>query len=118
MFLRLNFMMLLAIIIAQPLNVFILSTFAKDDIEKHKVIERVKLYTLTNKDLIKSELEHYREFKQFANLYVNSSNSILFNSAILDIETKLKKGDNLIFAAFGGGFTWGAIYLKWAYDKK
>ncbi len=34
-----------------------------------------------------------------------------------DFEDKLKKGDNLIFAAFGGGFTWGAIYLKWAYDK-
>ncbi|SFW29157.1 3-oxoacyl-[acyl-carrier-protein] synthase-3 [Sinomicrobium oceani] len=35
-----------------------------------------------------------------------------------DYETKLKKGDNLIFAAFGGGFTWGSIYLKWAYDTK
>lgn len=35
-----------------------------------------------------------------------------------DFEHKFKKGDNLIFAAFGGGFTWGAIYLKWAYDKK
>ena len=34
-----------------------------------------------------------------------------------DFEDKLKKGDNLIFAAFGGGFTWGAIYLKWAYNK-
>ncbi len=33
-----------------------------------------------------------------------------------DYEKKLKKGDNLIIAAFGGGFTWGAIYLKWAYD--
>jgi 3-oxoacyl-[acyl-carrier-protein] synthase-3 len=32
-------------------------------------------------------------------------------------ESKLKKGDNLILAAFGGGFTWGAIYLKWAYDN-
>ena len=31
-------------------------------------------------------------------------------------ETKLKKGDNLIISAFGGGFTWGALYLKWAYD--
>jgi len=30
-------------------------------------------------------------------------------------EPKLKKGDNLILAAFGGGFTWGAVYLKWAY---
>ncbi len=33
-------------------------------------------------------------------------------------ESKLKKGDNLVLAAFGGGFTWGAIYLKWAYDTK
>ncbi len=32
-----------------------------------------------------------------------------------DFEHKFKKGDNLIFAAFGGGFTWGSIYLKWAY---
>lgn len=35
-----------------------------------------------------------------------------------DYEKRLKKGDNLILAAFGGGFTWGAIYLKWAYDGK
>ncbi len=33
-------------------------------------------------------------------------------------EKKLKKGDNLILSAFGAGFTWGAIYLKWAYDSK
>jgi 3-oxoacyl-[acyl-carrier-protein] synthase-3 len=32
-------------------------------------------------------------------------------------ENKLKKGDNIILAAFGGGFTWGSIYLKWAYDS-
>lgn len=32
-----------------------------------------------------------------------------------DYEDQLKKGDNLVFAAFGGGFTWGSIYLKWAY---
>tara|TARA_B100000809_G_scaffold137149_1_gene134609 strand:+ start:185 stop:1183 length:999 start_codon:yes stop_codon:yes gene_type:complete len=35
-----------------------------------------------------------------------------------DFEKKFKKGDNLILAAFGGGFTWGSIYLKWAYDPK
>ena len=35
-----------------------------------------------------------------------------------DYEKQLKKGDDLVFAAFGGGFTWGAIYLKWAYDPK
>ncbi len=33
-----------------------------------------------------------------------------------DYESQLKKGDNLIFAAFGGGFTWGSIYFKWAYN--
>lgn len=33
-----------------------------------------------------------------------------------DYEEQLQKGDNIIFAAFGGGFTWGAIYLKWAYN--
>lgn len=33
-----------------------------------------------------------------------------------DYEKQLKKGDNIIFAAFGGGFTWGSIYLKWAYN--
>ena len=34
---------------------------------------------------------------------------------LLDYESQLKKGDNLVMAAFGGGFTWGAAYLKWAY---
>jgi 3-oxoacyl-[acyl-carrier-protein] synthase-3 len=36
---------------------------------------------------------------------------------LADYENQLKKGDNLIFAAFGGGFTWGAIYLTWAYNS-
>lgn len=31
-------------------------------------------------------------------------------------ESKMKKGDNIVLASFGGGFTWGAIYLKWAYN--
>jgi 3-oxoacyl-[acyl-carrier-protein] synthase-3 len=35
-----------------------------------------------------------------------------------DFEKRFKKGDNLILAAFGGGFTWGSIYLKWAYNPK
>ena len=33
-----------------------------------------------------------------------------------DYESQLKKGDNIVLAAFGGGFTWGSVYLKWAYD--
>ncbi|PQJ71864.1 beta-ketoacyl-ACP synthase III [Polaribacter butkevichii] len=36
---------------------------------------------------------------------------------LADYESQLKKGDNLIFAAFGGGFTWGAAYVKWAYNS-
>ena len=34
-----------------------------------------------------------------------------------DYEKQLKKGDKIIFAAFGGGFTWGSIYIKWAYNS-
>ena len=34
-----------------------------------------------------------------------------------DFEKQFKKGDNIIFATFGGGFTWGSIYLKWAYNS-
>ncbi len=36
---------------------------------------------------------------------------------INDYESQLKQGDNLVFAAFGGGFTWGSILLKWAYNS-
>lgn len=36
---------------------------------------------------------------------------------LADWEPQLKKGDNIILSAFGGGFTWGAIYLKWAYTS-
>ncbi len=35
-----------------------------------------------------------------------------------DYESKLKAGDRMIFAAFGGGFTWGGVYLTWAYDPR
>jgi 3-oxoacyl-[acyl-carrier-protein] synthase-3 len=30
----------------------------------------------------------------------------------------MKKGDNIIISTFGAGFTWGSVYLKWAYDTK
>ena len=33
-----------------------------------------------------------------------------------EYQDRLKKGDNLILTAFGGGFTWGAIWVKWAYN--
>lgn len=37
---------------------------------------------------------------------------------IWEWEKKMSKGDNIILASFGAGFSWGAIYLKWAYDSK
>lgn len=49
--------------------------------------------------------------------YGNTTNGTL-PLLLWDYQDQLKKGDNLVFAAFGGGFTWGAIYLTWAYDGK
>ena len=46
--------------------------------------------------------------------YGNTTNATI-PLCLWEWEQQLKKGDNLILAAFGGGFTWGAIYLKWAY---
>ncbi len=51
------------------------------------------------------------------NRYGNTTNGTL-PLCLWDYEKQLKKGDNLVFAAFGGGFTWGALYLTWAYDPK
>jgi len=47
--------------------------------------------------------------------YGNTTNATI-PLCLWDWESQLKKGDTLILAAFGGGFTWGSIYLKWAYD--
>lgn len=47
--------------------------------------------------------------------YGNTTNGTI-PLCLWEYEGQLKKGDNLILAAFGGGFTWGAAYLKWAYD--
>ncbi|MCG3167874.1 MAG: 3-oxoacyl-[acyl-carrier-protein] synthase 3 [Bacteroidia bacterium] len=46
--------------------------------------------------------------------YGNTTNGTI-PLCLWEWESKLKKGDNIIIAAFGGGFTWGSIYLKWAY---
>ncbi|MES2108394.1 MAG: beta-ketoacyl-ACP synthase III [Bacteroidota bacterium] len=46
--------------------------------------------------------------------YGNTTNGTL-PLCLWEWENKFKKGDNLVLAAFGGGFTWGALYLKWAY---
>jgi 3-oxoacyl-[acyl-carrier-protein] synthase-3 len=48
--------------------------------------------------------------------YGNTTNATI-PLCLWEWENQLKKGDNLILAAFGGGFTWGSIYIKWAYDS-
>ncbi len=47
--------------------------------------------------------------------YGNTTNGTI-PMCLHEWEHRLKKGDNVVLAAFGGGFTWGAVYLKWAYD--
>lgn len=49
--------------------------------------------------------------------YGNTTNGTI-PLLLWDFEQRLNKGDNMIFSAFGGGFTWGSVYLKWAYDPK
>lgn len=49
--------------------------------------------------------------------YGNTSSATL-PLCLWDWESKLKKGDNIVLAAFGAGFTWGSAYIKWAYDGK
>lgn len=49
--------------------------------------------------------------------YGNTTNGTI-PLCLWEWESQLKKGDNIILAAFGGGFTWGSVYIKWAYDTK
>ncbi|TWO31593.1 ketoacyl-ACP synthase III [Seonamhaeicola sediminis] len=61
------------------------------------------------------ELEHEKVMMNI-HKYGNTTSATL-PLLLHDYESQLKKGDNIIFAAFGGGFNWGAIYLKWAYNS-
>lgn len=49
--------------------------------------------------------------------YGNTTNATI-PLCLWEWENQLKKGDNIVLAAFGGGFTWGGVFLKWAYDSK
>jgi len=88
--LRIGFMMLLAVIIAQPLNVFILSSSVKNSIEKHKISERIKLYSLTNEQLIKEELANQKEFNDKIITRLNLEESRLIVSHLNIINSKIK----------------------------
>jgi 3-oxoacyl-[acyl-carrier-protein] synthase-3 len=49
--------------------------------------------------------------------YGNTTNATI-PLCLWDYENQIRKGDKIILTAFGGGFTWGAVYLTWAYDPK
>lgn len=93
----------------------------------HQVIQRNNLNSndidwlvphQANKRIIDATAERagVAEEKVMINIqkYGNTTNATI-PLCLWEWEDKLKKGDNLIFAAFGGGFTWGSVYLKWAY---
>lgn len=93
----------------------------------HQVIQRNNLSSddidwlvphQANKRIIDATAERagVAEEKVMINIqkYGNTTNATI-PLCLWEWENKLKKGDNLIFAAFGGGFTWGSVYLKWAY---
>ena len=69
-----------------------------------RIIDATAVRTGVNEDKVVINIERFG----------NTTNGTL-PLCLWEWENKFKKGDNLILAAFGGGFTWGAIYLKWAY---
>lgn len=72
-----------------------------------RIIEATARRMGINKDQVMINIQKY-----------GNTTSATIPLCIWEWEDQLKKGDNIILAAFGGGFTWGSIYLKWAYDGK
>lgn len=96
MFSRLGFMMLLAIIIAQPLNFSILSSTVKTHLDKHKIHERVKLYALTNGHLVKSEIQNQKDFNDKVISRLNSKEVNLFSEHLKSINIKIDNDKKFI----------------------
>ena len=70
-----------------------------------RIIEAVAHRMKLPKDKVMINIERY-----------GNTTSATLPLCLMDYEHLLKKGDNIILATFGAGFTWGAIYMKWAYD--
>jgi 3-oxoacyl-[acyl-carrier-protein] synthase-3 len=71
-----------------------------------RIIEATARRMGINKDQVMINIEKY-----------GNTTAATIPLCLWEWENKLKKGDDLILSAFGGGFTWGAIYVKWAYDS-
>ena len=63
-------------------------------------------------NLSKGNIDYFNNIEKYGNTTAGTIPLCLW-----EWEPKLKKGDNIILSAFGGGFTWGAVYLKWAYNS-
>jgi len=86
---------------------------SNDDIDwlvPHQANSRIIYATANRMDLDKSKVMN--NIAKYGN-----TTSATLPLLLADYEHKLKKGDKLVFAAFGGGFTWGSIYLTWAYNN-
>jgi 3-oxoacyl-[acyl-carrier-protein] synthase III len=71
-----------------------------------RIIEAVAERMRINKNQVLINIERY-----------GNTTAATIPLCLWDFEKQLKKGDNLIFTSFGAGFTWGCIYLKWAYSS-
>lgn len=97
MLLRIGFMMLLAIIIAQPLNYSVLSSTVETHLEKHKIKERVTLYSLTNKRLIQSEFNNQKEFNSKVNTVLFGYEAQQIKNYLLSIDNKISADKTFIY---------------------
>jgi 3-oxoacyl-[acyl-carrier-protein] synthase-3 len=94
-------------------KLLIRNNLVKDEIDwlvAHQANKRIIDATASRFDLDESKV--MMNIQKYGNT-TSATLPLLLN----DYENQLKKGDKLIFAAFGGGFSWGAIYLTWAYNK-
>ena len=72
-----------------------------------------------NLRIIEAEIAWVYQRKVMVNIHkYGNTTAATLPLCLLDYEDKLHKGDNLILATIGAGFTRGAIFLKWAYDPK
>ena len=91
MFLRIGFMMLLAIIIAQPLNVHVLGNTVATNIEKFKIVERVKLYIANNVHLIEEGQHSHKDFNNKVKYLTTIDSTAVTASHLSLITTKIKR---------------------------
>lgn len=93
MLFRLGFMMLLAIIIAQPLNVELIGGSVSNSLESHKKKLNIQNYISSNEKLFQEELSQFKELKKYLKYRIDSNDSLVFNNTIY---TKVKSDINFI----------------------